>query len=271
MNSLSLTTILAPLTALLLPSSALAFDLYWTEQLAQGDVIMGSTIDGHNAVTVFDGAGMAPDAVIVDLAITDTHLYWSANADSDSAGGIWRSNRDGSSAERLVPTAGNFTQPHFLAIDEGNNALYFSDYSGGIFQARLTDGGDLTTVVASSEGGTPPNFTGLAFRDADRLLFFSSGNNSLYDLTVGGFSWWLELTGFSLPGGAATYGMAFDPDTQTAYYTDFEEGTLRSFKPDSLDAGFLAAGLQSPLGVKLSPSKTHLLVLERGGGVLAYQ
>lgn len=241
-------------------------ELYWTEN----KIIRGSDIDGANAVTVFDGSSLM-EGYAVDLVTTATNLYWTEHAGSTTAGGVWRADLDGGNAELLVANDGSFEAPHYLAIDEENGFLYFSDYRLGIFRADLADGGNVTQIVDAFDPGSPPTFTAISLLAPNRMLFLSASNSSLYQVE---FTEWGPSVSIldTLSGGTMTYDMAYDAATQTLYYTDYGEGDLWSY---SMDTGAADAPLRNdlfqPLGLKLSPAGTHLLITERGVGVSAYR
>lgn len=243
-------------------TSAFARDLYWTEQKQ----ILASDIDGQNVTVIFDGDTSSPQmaSYAVDIAVTDTHIYWSGH----SGGDIWRANRDGTDATQLATEVGSSI--HFLAISETTGKIYFSDYSNGIYSANLADGSAVTNFYS----GNPGAFAGLvldstATSGVDELLWVSAGSTWLYRTVP---EWWSTSADVELEGGNATYGVALDESTSTFYYTNFTDGTLRSYDLSTQEHELLwTPGMTSPLGVKLSPSGTHLLIAERGRGVSGYE
>jgi hypothetical protein len=244
--------------------SVFAHDLYWTEQ----KIIRASDIDGSNVVTVFDGSELM-DGLAVDVVATATHIYWTDHAGASDKGGVWRANRDGSGAQRLVVNNGSFNAPHYLAIDEANGRLFFSDYTRGIFRADLADGQNVTAVA--DEYSAPPTYTGIVQTAADRILFLTASNSWIYQVQFSEWSAGWPSALANIQGGNATYGLAYDEVSQTVYFTDFNGGTLRSYNLGTGEANVLQRGLTSPLGVKFSPSRTHLLIAERNKGISAYQ
>jgi hypothetical protein len=243
---------------------ASAHDLYWTEQ----KIIRASDIDGSNVVTVFDGSSQM-DGVAVDVVATASHIYWTDHANSSGAGGVWRANRDGSGAQRLVVNNGSFNAPHYLAIDEANGRIFFSDYTRGIFRADLADGQNVTAVA--DEYSAPPTYTGIVQTAADRILFLTASNSWIYQVQFSEWSAGWPSALADIQGGNATYGLAYDEVSQTVYFADHNGGTLRSYNLSTSEAKVLKSGLNLPLGVKFSPSRTHLLIAERDKGISAYQ
>lgn len=253
-------SVLAPLC--LIASSSSARDLYWTEQKQ----ILASDIDGQNETVIFDGETSSPpmESYAVDIAVTDTHIYWSGH----SGGDIWRANRDGSEPMQLINVAGGL--PHFLEISETTGKIYFSDFSNGLYSADLADGGNLNHFYSDS---SPGNFSGLALDPSttsgvDELLWISANSNWFYRSIPDWFSTSAES---QLEGGNSTYGLAFHAGSRTLYYTNFSEGTLRSYNLDTSVDELLRPDLFQPLGVKLSPGGDHLLIVERGAGIGAYR
>ncbi len=248
-------------------SPALAHELYWTD--AQNR-IHGADIDGSNASVIYDGTGM--DGLLIDVVATDTHLYWTDNAQSTAAGGIWRAERDGGNAERLVENLGTFSDPQFIAVDEAGNKLYFTCWQEGVFSADLDDGSDLTFITRPS-GST----TGIALIDSDEAFVINAaGNNTnLYRVNFADQTATVE---FEFVGhGAAQYGLAFDPDAGaegTAYVSNFGDGAVDAYDlAAGTESGLIAPdGLVEPLGLGLNPSRSHLVVVERGSGhLIAYE
>lgn len=260
----SLTSLSLVLTASSLMTGSLAGrDLYWTEQKQ----ILASDIDGSNVAVIFDGETSTPPmaSYAVDVAVTDTHVYWSGHSGRD----IWRADRDGSNPVQLVTEAGDLL--HFLAVNETGGKLYVSDFSSGLYQADLADGGNLVNVY----GDAPFTFSGLAYDEGvssqDELLAITTANNFLYRIVPsewGGYvAEWDELEG-----GDATYGLALDSAARVIYYTNYTDGTLRSFDLETDEHKLLwTPGMTNPLGVKISPSGTHLLIAERGRGITGYE
>ena len=245
-------------------SVSAAHDLYWTERV--GDpavtVIMGSDIDGENVTVVRELPEMASFAV--DVEVTDDHIYWTGHNGRD----LWRANRDGSEAIRLIDNHSGFTSLHFMVIDESEESIYLTDHGNGIFRTDL-DGGNITNLRSPP----PINFTGLARREGSEWIWLSSANNFLYYQTLPSSA---QPNIRELAGGNDTYGLVYDADTDTVYYTVFAggapgAGSLRSYNFASDVDTLLREGLTGPLGLKFSPSGTHLLIAERDRGVSAYQ
>lgn len=249
------------LSALIFPALSLsAFDLYWTEQKR----ILAADIDGNNETVIFDGETSSPAmaSFAVDIAVTDSHIYWSGH----DGGDIWRANRDGSDPIQLVPNAGNSI--HFLAISEGKNHLYFTDFNNGIAVSDL-DGSN--TQMRDASGNA---YTGLAMAvgntSADELLVLTATDNKLRRFLPD--QWWSPDEADLPDSSIQTYGLAFDPETQNVYYTNFGNGTLNVFNLGTkVHQTFMTPGMTQPLGVKLSPSGTHLLIAERGRGISGFQ
>src|SRR5690625_951101 len=249
------------LLALFLPALSLsAFDLYWTEQKR----ILASDIDGSNQTVIFDGETSSPTmtSFAVDIAVTDSHIYWSGH----DGGDIWRANRDGSGATQLIPNAG--TSIHFLEINEAKNRLYYTDFNHAIVSATLEG----TNIEQRGWQALP--YTGLAMAKsdatADELLVLTATDNQLRRFLP---EQWDSRNEAELPESSIqTYGLAFDPDTQDVFYTNFGNNTLNVYNLETKEhRTLLTPGMTQPLGVKLSPSRTHLLIAERGRGISAYQ
>src|SRR5690625_130420 len=246
--------------------TAFARDLYWTEQKQ----ILASNIDGGNVTLIFDGENSTPpmDSYAVDIQVTDDHIYWSGHAGCD----ICRADRDGNNAVQLV--SGTNSSIHSFDIDEDGGKIYFNDYSGRIMVADLADGGNVTVGVSDSRLGQP---SGLAIdrtatgEDAQILTVTANGSylhRSEISEEWGG--WYLKYD--DLEGGSGIYGLAFDDSTNTVYYTNFSEDTLRSYNLDTKEHELLwAPDMVQPLAVKLSPSRTHLLIAERGRGISGFE
>lgn len=235
-------------------STATAQDVYWT---VNGASIMGSDLDGQNVVEVFDGSGMTGTAV--DVAVTDTHIYWTEKNDT-AAGGIWRANRDGSGAELFVtnPTS-TIWAPQFIAVDEANDKLYFSDWYLGLFSADLSTGENVVSL-GQPNGGT--GSTGIAVRsDTELLSVTGTSESTIYstDLTTG-----VHSVADTHWGGGSNHELAYDAATDTVYFAEFgTSGGLLSHTFGGAGTQWLLSGLQEPLGVALSASKTHVLYVER--------
>src|SRR5690625_1567540 len=251
---------------LLLAGTAFARDLYWTEQKQ----ILASDIDGGNVTLIFDGENSTPpmDSYAVDIQVTDDHIYWSGH----DGGDIWRADRDGNNAVQLV--SGTNSSIHSVDIDEDGGKIYFTDYSGRIMVADLSDGANVTVGVSDSRLGQP---TGLSIdrtatgEDAQILTVTANGpylHRSEISEQWGG--WFLGHD--DLEGGNGIYGLAFDDSTNTVYYTNYNENTLRSYNRSTKEHELLwAPDMVQPLAVKLSPSRTHLLIAERGRGISGFE
>ena len=243
-----------------------AQDLYWTEE----EVIMASDIDGSNVTQIFDGTGMGGYAV--DIVVSEDHLYWTDHAGSSSEGGIWRADRDGSNAELFVENDGSFSAPHYLVISEVHGKIYFSCYSNGLFQVDLDTGDNLEVLF---DGFPAATFTGMALRgdNDEELIWFAaaSDNDAIYRTQLPSGNTPQGDVILDVEGGGATYGMAYDPAGDLLYFTNFGTGTLYRFDFATRESVLLRDGLSGPLGLKFSPSFSHLLIAERGRGVSAYQ
>lgn len=242
--------------AFLAAPALLAQDLYWT---ANGSQIMGAAVDGSNVVEVFDGTGMAGTAV--DVAVTATHIYWTDENDS-TAGGVWRANRDGSGASLFIanPTGSKWA-PQFIAIDETNDKLYFSDRHQGLFSAKLSDGTNVTSLGSPSGGsGT----TGLALRGSNELLSVTGNSGNIYATNISGASHSLIESHW---GGGSSYGLAFDAGSDTVYVTT-SSGELLSHTIGG-STQWLENSLASPLGLTFSTTKSHLVYVEAGSGTIS--
>ncbi len=245
------------LATLLFATSLSAYDLYWTEYADGSAVIMASDIDGQNAAPIVSGTDMASYAV--DIAVTDSHIYWTGHEGGD----VWRANRDGTQPERIIEPGGELALVLNLAIDEAAGKMYLADFANGIFSANL-DGSGLTNLWSSN----PTDYSGIALKNSSELLWVTTSTEWLYNqpVTPGAQPGAVELEG-----GTVTFGLAYDAGTDTVYYTNFEEGTLRSYNLGTNEGKLLHNGLVSPLGVKLSPDGTHLLIAERGRGISVFQ
>ncbi len=240
--------------AIVATAPAAAFDLYWTEE----EAVVASDIDGSNVTVVFDGTGM--DDIAIDIRITESHIYWTER----HVGRIWQANRDGSDADVFFDGGEYFDSLHFMEWDEANEKIYVSDYPNGIFEIDLAADGE----VRNLDGTGFSNFTGVALRGENELLWITAADNELYttDLTAVP-----DAEGTELVGGNQTYGLAYDAESDILYYTDFGSGNLYSYDLDTGSNLLLGSGFTGLLGAKLSPSGSHLVLAERGAGISAYQ
>ena len=244
---------------------ASAHDLYWTEE----EVIMASDIDGENVTEIFDGTGMEGSAV--DVVVTDEYLYWSDNAPSEAEASIWRANLDGSEAQVFVESNGAFSSPQFLAISEVHEKIYFSDFSSGLFQADLEDGGNLEVLFDDFPAAA--QYTGLALRgeNDEELVWITASMDTIFRTQLPSGNTSQQDAFVDVPGAGETYGLAYDAEEDHLYFTNFGTGTLSRFDLATAEATLLRDGLTGALGLELSPSGTHLLIAERDAGVSAYQ
>ncbi len=233
-----------------------AFDLYWTAET----VIMASDIDGGNVTEVFDGTGM--DDWAVDVVAADDHIYWGDR----NGGNLWRADRDGSDAQIIFENDGTFSSLHYLALDLDNERIFVTDHQEGVFELDLAD--ESVSELFSGQGVS--QFTGLALRSSEELIWFNAGNNWMYrtNLLTGDTP---EGDAIELAAGPTTYGMAYDSDGDVLYYTDFNSGVLHAYDFASGEDTLLAEGFSNLLGVRLSPSGTHLVIVERDVGIHGYQ
>ncbi len=224
---------------------------------------MASDIDGGNVTEVFDGETM--DGSAVDIVVTDEFIYWTDNSVDSGVGGIWRAERSGANAGLFIENQGDFDDPQFLAIDDSNGKLYFSDWSNGIFEAELSDGSGVTHV-----GNPGTNNTGIALRGDGEMLSVTAGSDDT-DLYSTNLDTGETASLATLDGNHQQYGLAYDEENDVAYIGNFGDGTLTSYDFDTGEAELIREGFVDLLGIALSPSGTHLLLVERGGGVGAYQ
>src|SRR5690625_3008731 len=246
--------------------TAFARDLYWTEQKQ----ILASDIDGGNVTLIFDGETSTPvmGSYAVDIQLTDDHIYWSGH----DAGDIWRADRDGSNAVQLV--SGTNSSIHSFDIDEDGGKIYFTDYKGRIMVADLADGGNVTVGYSAAVLGQP---TGLvidrtATGDDVEVLTVTANGPYLHRTSISeDFGGW-HLGYKDLQGSNAIYSLAYDDVTNIVYYTNFADYTLRSYNLTTNEHElFWTPEMTQPLGVKLSPSRTHLLIAERGRGISGFE
>ena len=248
-----------------------AHDLYWTEEIEQDGEetynIMASDIDGGNVTEVFDGSVM--EGLPVDIVVTNDHLYWTEHAGSSEHGGIWRADRDGNNAELFVENDGSFSAPHYLVISGVHDKIYFSCYSNGLFQADLETGDNLEVLFDDFASA----FTGLALRgdNDEELIWITAASPTIYRTQLPSGSTSQGDVILDVSGAGETYGVAYNPDDGHLYFTNFGEGFLYRFDFDTGESTLLRVGIGGPLGLKFSPSRTHLLIAERGKGVSAYQ
>ncbi len=239
--------------------SLLAQDIYWTED----DSIAASGIDGTGLTGIFDDGNMHGFAV--DVVVTDDFIYWTDNAGAENSGGVWRAERDGSNAELLVVNETEITNPQFIAIDEVNGKIYISDWVSGLWVAELADGSDLTPVDQPSASST-----GLALRSENELISVSAAaeDTNLYstDLNTGESTVVAELGG-----NHQHYGFAYDDEADIAYIANFGDGALVSYDFGAEEVALVRGGLDGLLGVALSPSRTHLVLAQRGIGIGVHQ
>lgn len=245
-----------------------AQEIFWNEGGGSAGatiLIRGANIDGSSAQTLYEHQ-LSNGAHIVDFETTDTHLYWSTHNDGE----VWRaelSDIEGTAAPILAASDG-LGSPHGMTIDSMNGKLYFADRDKGIFSAAL-DGGSLTNLYP---GNNPPAFfdyTAVVPRGDSELIWTATNTKFLYLQPAGVATeqpFIVEMTG-----APATYGLAYHAGSDTVYYTNITDGTLRSYNLLTGEDKLLRRDLHQPLGLKLSPSGTHLLIAERGLGISAFQ
>lgn len=238
--------------------AAVAQDLFWTDQAR----IRSASIDGTNADVVFDGSGEV--GLIVDVAVTDDYIYWTDNRESTAVGegGVWRLARAGGEAELYIPNDGSFWALQFLEIDESANKIYFTDYREGLFSADLDDGGNITNIADIVSNG----HTGIALIDSNEafLITAATGDVDLYRVNLSTGAYTTEHTFFGH--NEQQYGLVYDPVDEMVYITNFGDGFLDALHLPTGAETELASELSQPLGLRLSPSRTHLVFAERGSG-----
>lgn len=260
MNKNYLHTIIGGTASLSLFAASASAQVFWTNDTE----IWSSDLSGGNQQMVYDGTGL--DNTIVDVAATSSHIYWTDKADSNSAGGIWRANHDGTGAEMYISNDGSLFSPQFLQVDQTNNTLYFSDWTEGIFSADLDTGANL-----ANRGNPAANNSGIGLRSANELLSVAagSGDTSVYstDLTDDSVSTVGDYAGTN-----QSYGFAYDEAGDTAYISGFNTGDLYSVDMVTGDETLLIDGeLTSPLGMAMNPENTHLYIVGRGEGIYSYE
>ena len=256
-----------------LSTSLAAHDLYWTEYSTDPNtaVIRASDIDGENAVTIFETTELG--TFIVDIAVTEDHIYFSGH----NNGSVWRADRDGQNATAIITAAdtdpeaeAGLLSVHNITVDAAGGKLYIACHTNGIFSADL-DGSNLKNLFGVVSGWPGQNYSGVTLKDPDQLLWNNTMDNNIYiqDRDVEPFP-----SSVFVAGGTATYGLAHNPDTDIVYYTVWAGGSpsnLYSYHLQTNENLLLRDDLVGPLGLKLSPSRTHLLIAQRGVGISAYQ
>ena len=202
----------------LFAGNAFARDLYWSEEKK----IFAADIDGGNvtAAPIFDGDLSTPvmGSYIVDIDVTDDYIYWTGH----NGGDVWRADRDGGNATQIVSDTGYSI--HFLEVDEAAGKIYFGDFGGRILEADL-NGGNVSTVFSDSAMiGLSGITTDATVTGSQQFLALSSSNSWLYRIEGGSIVGYEELEG-----GTGNYGIVQVPSTNTVYYTNHTESTLRSY------------------------------------------
>ncbi len=180
-------------------ADALALDapnaiLYWTDS-KQGTIQRAKLQDGADAEVdiIIDAHLNRPLGLVLDLSAEK--IYWSdqRRGAKNDEGVIRRANLDGTQMETVVHTAG---RPEALALNVGGRFLYWVD-------TRLNSIGRVSLDSANSSGG-------------------ESGGGGFQNKAEEQF-----ISGLNEPAG-----VAFDETRQKLYWTETEEGVIRSANAD---------------------------------------
>lgn len=177
--------------ALLGASAAHAYEMYWTNWSAGGDIYRGNT-DGTGTTLIVDGSA-ATSGIAVDQ--TGGRIYWG------ESGGLIRSAKlDGSDVQTVVATGASTV----WNLDVSGGTVYFNSTgtvgSQGVGRVN-TDGSGLSFL------GTGANGEGLDFDPVSGSVYYQSFSGN----------WPLN----TIPGGGGVYSTIID---STAGYSNFVPG-----------------------------------------------
>jgi DNA-binding beta-propeller fold protein YncE len=228
-------------------------DIFWTTLTA----IRTAEIDGSNPRTVIRGL-QRPIGIDIDAATG--HIYWAEDGNSvPGAARIMRARLDGTGPEELLSQR---SMAQFLKVDPQNGRIYWAEFASGLYSSAL-DGTDVRHLIERPGNGQS---TGVALDPARNHVYLGSAAGQLYRIP-------LNATGpvspdplTSLP--ANTYGITLNTDTNLLFGTTFSGGYAFSKNLDSpaQDPVTRFTGLESPLGISISPDKSQLVWVERTGG-----
>jgi hypothetical protein len=221
--------------------------VYWIDNGAQ--TIMRANADFSDATVLVQGLSAVGNNLNLALAPAANLIFWS----SADAGTISWANLNGGSILGTFASPGAY--PDDLAVDEGNQLLYWATQSGEVVRSQY-DGSGQTTLLALRSG---PAFAGLALDLPAQKIYLSMPNeHRITSLNLDGTGLQTVLSTTERPFGMELY-------NGRMYWTDLDDGRLRSANLDGSDPTTILAGLTGPRQVSImtvpEPAITVLIVL----------
>jgi DNA-binding beta-propeller fold protein YncE len=242
------------------PSTALADDIYWTDN--DDSRIYRSALDGSNRQIVLSlGAGVDPRGIAIDSAaglmywaengtnrirranldgsnpttIVGTNIAFPGDVELDLAAGkiywsdrdldwIRRANLDGTGVETVLnlPAGGNTTAPYFLELDPAGGKIYWSDFDNGVIhRANLSNGSGVENIVTGLD-----RVRDIVLDAAGGKLYWNDRDTrTVQRENLGGGS---RETLFGPAGLVEPHGLVLHDATNTLYFADGEARLIGS-------------------------------------------
>lgn len=133
-----------------LVSTGLSVDLYWTHGISTDGRVSRAGLPNGPQAPLIPGGLPAPYRIAVDPQ--HSYMYWNAATATQSAGGVWRANLDGSNAQRLIPLQiPSGTVNLGIAVDAVSQKVFWNQGTH-VFAANLDGSGphEIVNVSGSS-------------------------------------------------------------------------------------------------------------------------
>ena len=177
-------------------------------------------------------------------------VYWTDKDQSQ----VWRANRDGSDAEKLLDASDGVSDPRGIALDATNGKMYWAENGGNRIRRANLDGSEIETIV-SSELSFPADIE--LDLDAGKIYWADRNLDWIRRADLDGTN---VETVVSVPAGGnddAPYYLALDLQSDQVYWTDFDSRTIhRASLTDGTPETFLTVD---------SPARLRDLVVDSVG------
>ena len=217
-----------------------AFLIYWRDVSTSPFTIKRAKVDGSNLQTIVTDSGVLD----IGLDFFNSSLFFSTNAVDSGLRIIKKVSLNGLNEQTVYTSPSQSAGPFGLVVDTQNGHVYFVDeFDFSIKRVDVADGGNLTTIVSSSDSIVRRLAIDL---ENSRLFWTDQSAGKIFRANLDG----TDIT--ELASSFAPEGIDYDPINDVVYWSEFTPAQIRRVSANGGEATDLLSSSDTANLVSLS-------------------